>query len=124
MASVAYALGILSEHYNLIVITSRIPSWEQVTREWLKSHFGDVFKGIYFAKGRQEGFTKSKGDICKEVGASWLIDDSPVHCASAADQGIKAILFGDYGWHHNAPTDLPRCKDWPAVVEFFDKQKI
>ena len=38
----------------------------------------------------------------------------------AVEKGVDAVLFGSYGWQHEAPEHLPRCKDWPAVLEFFD----
>jgi glycerol uptake facilitator-like aquaporin len=55
-----------------------------------------------------------------KLGASWLIDDNPEHCLSAIAHGIETVLFGEYGWHFNAPEHLTRCKDWRAVLEYFD----
>ena len=39
------------------------------------------------------------------------------HSKTALDAGIKVILFGTYGWHHKAPKDMVRCRDWAAVLE-------
>ena len=65
---------------------------------------------------------KTKGELCQELNVSWLIDDNPEHCLSAVDAGVEAILFGEYGWHHEAPMHLTRCKDWPSVVDYFNEK--
>jgi hypothetical protein len=62
----------------------------------------------------------TKGQICKKLGASYLIDDNVGHCEKAIEEGVSAVLFGEYGWHGDAPDKLVRCKDWPAVLEYFD----
>ena len=51
------------------------------------------------------------------IGASYLIDDSFGHCELAAEVGIKAILFGNYGWNRQQTLidGIVRCKDWDAV---------
>jgi 5'(3')-deoxyribonucleotidase len=116
-----FAVTELSKRYDLVVITARDPSWEQATLTWLDKNCPDIFKRILFA-GKSQETSKTKGELCVELGASWLIDDNVDHCLSAVELGIEAILFGEYGWHHKAPKDLTICKDWPAVLEYFDGQ--
>lgn len=117
----AFALGELSKKYKIVLVTSRNPSWEKATQAWLKTHFSEHTLELYFAKSHEtQTGEKSKGEICLEVGASWLIDDNPHHCLSALESGVKAVLFGVHGWQHDAPANLLRCKDWPAVLEYFD----
>lgn len=110
----------LSEKYRLFVVTARNVEWETATRRWLSSHFPDVFADIYFAG--DHGGNQTKGELCVEIGAEWLIDDNVGHAQTALEQGIKVVLFGDYGWHKNIEIheDIVRCKDWPAVLEYFD----
>ncbi len=120
LAGAAFALGELSKKYQWIIITSRPHTWEPKTKEWLKTQLGDIFVSIHFTEKDDE--KKSKGQLCKELGAEWLIDDNIEHCQSAKNEGIKAVLFGDYGWHHEAPADLVKCKDWPALLEYLNEQ--
>lgn len=115
MAGVKEAIAELGEHYDIVFITARDVAWEKATRVWFASHFDNDIE-LYFSEGyRNRGM--SKGKICKELGAQWLIDDVPNHCQSAIDEGVGAILFGDYGWHGNAPEGIVRCEDWKSVLK-------
>ena len=42
------------------------------------------------------------------------------HCISASEYQVEAILFGEFGWHLDVPNNMQRCKDWPAVLEYFN----
>ena len=120
-AGAAVALTELSKRFKIILITARNPAWEKATKEWLHRHFADTVAEVYFSEGpRTSTGKKTKGELCRELGASWLVDDNPTHCLSAVEEGAEAILFGEFGWHHKAPDHLVRCKDWPAVLEYFD----
>lgn len=116
----AYAIGELAKHYDIAIITARDTKWKNATHKWLADKFGDVFIDIYFAGNSLDKTAKTKGQACREVGAEWLIDDNPEHCITAQAEAVKAILFGDYGWHHEAPKDITRCSDWPAVLDYFN----
>lgn len=52
------------------------------------------------------------------------IDDQLKHCQAAASLGIKAVLLGDYPWNRTEklPSGVTRCKDWPAVLEYFNER--
>jgi 5'(3')-deoxyribonucleotidase len=113
-------LSSLNETYELLVVTARNPSWEAATRAWLDSNFPGIFTRIIFGGRRDDPAGVTKGDWCVETGAKWLIDDNVVHCMGANDRGVKAILFGTYGWQTDVPADLIRCKNWQEVKEFFD----
>ncbi len=117
MQGVKDAITLLSKDYDVVFVTARDVSWEKATRQWFMHHFdGDI--ELYFSEGyRNKGMTK--GQICKEIGATWLIDDVPKHCESALKEGLRAILFGDYGWHGDPPEGVIRCADWKAVQKVF-----
>jgi len=107
----------LSERYSLIVVTSRPATWRKATERWLERHFKDMFSQILFIE-ETEGETK--GRLCREHDADWLIDDNVEHAQSAVDEGLEVILFGDYGWHHKVPAHFHRCKNWRQVLEYFN----
>lgn len=119
IASAALVIKELQKEFHIILLTSRNPALEEGTRRWLKENIeGDV--ELYFAKNGRMNIGRSKGELCKELGAFLLIDDNIEHCQSAVDNGIEAILFGEYGWQTSGVEGSIRCKDWPAVLEYLN----
>ncbi len=60
----------------------RLPS-QDLTRRWLSSHFPDTFDAFLFGNHYSTtGQKRTKADMCKDVGAVALIDDS-VKCVSS-----------------------------------------
>jgi 5'(3')-deoxyribonucleotidase len=116
------ALEQLKENYDLVIVTARRKHIVDTTIKWLDKYFPEVFKGIHFVPIWVPSNKITKGDICKQVGADYLIDDVPKHCNLAAEVGIKAILFGDYSWNRNTEIakDVVRCKDWQSVLNYFN----
>ncbi len=116
----SFAVHELSKRFHIILITARDPIWEKETRRWFKDHFAQDDIEVYFIGYHKTDTSKTKGQLCRDLGASLLIDDNPEHCQSVIDEGIKAILFGEYGWHTTIPKEAIICKDWPAVMEYIN----
>ena len=126
------ALVELSKDYKLVILTSRTSDVSADTVEWIKGYFGDLFSDMHFAgiwerlnrgEAKTEDVIKiTKGDIAKDIGADYLIDDQPKHCIAAAEAGIKSLLFGDYRWNRGVKLapNMVRARDWQEVLEFFD----
>ena len=95
----------LTKKYNLVIATSRRTLLVKDTLEWINQYFPDIFSEIYYAgiwdddTKRQHAHLKTKGDLVKQIGANYLIDDQPKHCIAAARAGVKTVLFGDYPWN-------------------------
>jgi len=120
------ALGYLKENFRLEIVTARGADYEKPTIAWLKKHAPDIFDNVHFLELWDEADNKAtKALVCQKIGAGYLIDDSPAHCNIAAETGVSALLFGEYGWNIAAEVHagVTRCKDWPAVLEYFDGQK-
>ena len=122
VAGAQYAVNELLQEYDVVLITSRSASMEHATRDWIETHFSGKLPELHFATSRFDRSRKTKGQLCKELGASWLIDDNPEHCQTALDEGVAAILFGEYGWHHSHPEKVIKCTSWPAVLEYFSNK--
>ena len=119
IASASLVIEELQKKYHIILVTSRNPALEAGTRVWLKEHLdGDI--ELYFAKNGRMNIGRSKGELCKELGAFMLIDDNIEHCQSAIDNGIEAIVFGEYGWQNAHVEGAVKCRDWPAVLDYFN----
>jgi 5'(3')-deoxyribonucleotidase len=110
----------LNKRYDIVLITSRNTSWEDATRRWCKDYIFDHDINLFFTGSRHDSDYKPKGQLCKQLGVSILIDDNPTHCRSAIEEGVEALLFGSYGWHYDIPEQAVRCKDWPTVLEYFN----
>lgn len=119
VAGAKQAIEKLAARYRIALITGRSASWEAATRHYISAKFEGLEADIHFAK-RREGI--SKGQICRQLGASWHIDDNPADCQSVLDESksTEAILFGEYGWHQDVSGGFIRCKNWLEVMEYFD----
>ncbi|EER10655.1 conserved hypothetical protein [Perkinsus marinus ATCC 50983] len=78
------------------IVTSRQDQIRQDTYDWIFKNFGipssRVHLGNHFGlSGKQI----SKADMCKDIGASLLIDDNPTYINDAVSHGFGGILF-DY----------------------------
>ncbi|MEO8105638.1 MAG: hypothetical protein ABI602_04900 [Candidatus Saccharibacteria bacterium] len=121
----------LHQGYSLIIITSRRSSVEKLTRQWVRKHYGELFDDIKFAgifetPFESDVFTRTKADLFSSNQVSYVIDDQLKHCLAGAELGIEAILFGDYPWNSSVttlPENVTRCRDWPAVKEYFDARQ-
>lgn len=117
------AIKQLRKRYDLVIISNQQLFQGKYSQIAIKKHFGNAFKDIYFTALPAPGHDPlSKSEICKKVGATYLVDDTiknAVHCAA---EGIEVILFGDYHWNkqEDLPAGITRCRDWQEVLEYFD----
>jgi hypothetical protein len=94
-------------------VTSRQNTLQEITKQWIDAHFPSVFEGVHFGNhyASDGSPSRSKAEICKELGAVALIDDSRHHAVSAAKAGVPlVILFGDYGWNKPSLGVAPESK--------------
>ena len=125
-AEAVQAIHTLAVVYELAVITARDTIIQSVTQDWLDKHFTDLFKAAHFtAQFSLEAKARSKVDVCSDIGAAFLIDDTFSTCAGVAEKGMIGLLFGDYPWNEGAALTerVVRVKDWAAVLEYFDAQR-
>ena len=122
----------LKERYRLILITSRQTRLKPETMAWLDRHFPGVFSDIHFMgiwerydhTNAEERAKITKAEMCKQLGADYLIDDQLKHCLGAAEAGVPSLLFGEYGWNKadQLPDGVTRVRDWGEIEEYFDAQ--
>lgn len=112
------ALDRLADHYDLAIVTARPLEIVETTRRYVGRHFPERFVDMRFVPIWEPDNKITKGDICRDMGASCLIDDMSRHCSAAAEKGIPAVLFGDYGWNRKVqvPTGVQRCQTWDEVT--------
>jgi 5'(3')-deoxyribonucleotidase len=120
----------LKERFDLIVVTARRQQIKGETLAWLQQKYPGVFEDdrIFFAGFydtiRADSSVRNKGALLKSLHADYLIDDQPKHCNGADEQGIRALLFGDYAWQRNALINpgVKRVGSWAAVREYFNAE--
>ncbi len=113
----------LTEDHELHVITSRIDKVKDETTFWLNKHFSNSFHKIHFT-GEMLGknaIKKTKGDICKELGITLMIEDALHYAQEIAGKGVKVLLF-DWPWNQTdtLPSNIVRVKSWKEIVEYIN----
>jgi 5'(3')-deoxyribonucleotidase len=113
----------LRRDYDLAIVTNRSPLSLDRTYEWVDRHLPNTFRDIHFtALWRDDGELATKAEVCRDIGADYLIDDYVEHCNPAAEASIQPLLFGEYGWNigEDLHPKVVRVAGWSAVREFFD----
>lgn len=116
------AIDRLSRKYDLEVITARDQIFDSSTTAWIEEKVSKVFKNINFvgyAPIKEKPITKA--EVCLDIGAIAMIDDSLPYLKQCVEVGVDGILFGDYPWNQveNLPAGITRLENWQAVAEYF-----
>lgn len=115
--------------YRLVVVTARNKEVEHASWKWVNRHFGDVFeciictgqfanaqkavldgtyKDLVANKGHAVATKLSKAQICVDIGARLLIDDSVENAVACVQHVVESsgtvtpphvLLFGSYEWN-------------------------
>ncbi|KAF5327119.1 hypothetical protein D9619_004722 [Psilocybe cf. subviscida] len=95
--------------YRLIIVTARKEDEQDQSWEWVQKYFPGIFESIVCTgqfkdahKTGHEIVTKlSKAQVCDDLGAKLLIDDSAENAlqCSTASPAVPVLLFGDYQWN-------------------------
>lgn len=129
MAHIAEAEGVLrslAERYELVITTARRQEVSQVTRQWIDAYFSGIFRDIHHVNiwdtEQPDAHTYTKAEVCKQIGASYLIDDQSKHCNAAQLAGVQAILYGNYPWNRSDEIveGVVRCANWYEILDYFD----
>lgn len=107
----------LAKNHELHLITARDKSVERVTMAMLDQYLPNCSTSI-----EHVGKDRSKGEVCKVLGADILIDDNMKHLIDGLAHGMPsggALHFGDYPWNSSEvlPEGIVACSDWEAVVQ-------
>ncbi|MEK7461706.1 MAG: hypothetical protein AAB586_01405 [Patescibacteria group bacterium] len=110
----------LKQHHILHVITAKPEELKNISLEWLDKHFPQTFAGIHFTNQYQyqeKGLKRTKGEVCKELGVEFFVDDSLHNVNDIASFGIPALLF-DAPWNQGEiKPPIHRVYSWDEIVE-------
>lgn len=117
------AISRLAKNHTLVIVTARFPDLRSVTEEYINTYFGQYISDIHMAGYPEDVFgMRPKVDVCSEINAIALIDDSLSHVSDCASAGMQGVLFGDYSWNKQEgelPDRVVRCTNWGEVAEYF-----
>lgn len=119
------AIAILGEKYDIKAVTARHPRFENPTVQYLMHYFEGMIADVTLVGHIQTmDVIRTKAEVCHEIGAIALIDDSVQHVFGCAQDGIQGVLFGDYPWNQvdELPVGVVRHKNWNGVLEYFNGQ--
>lgn len=113
----------LAEQHELHLVTGRSDFLESVTMNMLDTYFPGCFQSVehtnYIVMSTSTAKTRTKGEVCAQIGADILIDDHITHGKSVIAAGVKrVIVFGNYPWnqHDALPRGMVRCVNWGETL--------
>ena len=111
------ALIEISKENDIFFITSRPKIIEDKTHFFLNNLLGEINFKLHFSGGTWEG-SKAKGDLCKEIGIDFFIEDNSNYALGCAENGIQTFLF-DKPWNKDCVEheNIVRVKNWKAILE-------
>jgi len=107
----------LSKNNKIFFITSRVHA-KDGTLESLNKNFSEInFELIFSSNPYHKNEGKSKGEICKELGINFMIEDDIKHCEECIQKGIKVFLL-DKPWNQKylENEDIIRVKNWNEIL--------
>ena len=112
------AIKELSKSHELIILTARHPKYKEITNNFLKKYFGDIFLDILYTGEIfvKEGITKA--DLCKNFNIKLIIEDNMVFSFECAKKGIKVFLL-DKPWNQNYKEheNISKVYHWNEILE-------
>lgn len=121
------AVNRLAEKHKLFMVTARANNLASMTYEMIARYFPGCFAGVELTShfGEQEN-RRSKGDVCRQIGANIIIDDNMHHIIDSIGKSkISGLLFGSYQWNQAEESTLiggvTRCRTWSEVEKEIER---
>lgn len=105
--TMVYVRKLAEAGHELHVVTGRQDLQQAETAFQLDKFYPGIFTSVehtnMYASGKNAHLKRSKGEVCKAIRASILVDDHAGHVIDALDRGVeKAILYGNYPYNRDA----------------------
>ena len=113
------ALDVLADDgHSFIIMTSRPSVHREHLEGWVERHIPHHVQEVHMYEGDSNRPTthQNKGEICAGLGVDLLIDDNHAYVATAIDNDLQGIVFGNNSWTQPI-KDVPHASDWSEVVE-------
>ncbi|MGZ6004568.1 MAG: 5' nucleotidase, NT5C type [Candidatus Saccharimonadales bacterium] len=113
----------LASKYRLVLLTARQSFYRGYTEKFVEKHYPGIFESVrYTHEPKTPEIEIPKVEICKQLKAVAIIDDSLKNASQCAEAGIEGILFGDFSWNEadKLPENCVRLLNWRQVAEHFN----
>lgn len=115
------AIPRLQDRFSFLGVSAQAKIIEAVKLTWLDDSAAGLFDETHFINPF-EGDSRSKADVCAQIGAPILIDNTFRHCKIAVEAGMTAILFGNQPVPEDAPTErFYTGRDWLETEYVLDE---
>ena len=113
------ALEELSFHYNIIAITGRDGTYQEITKALLERLL--VTKhvvGIVHASSDKKSHFPNKGSACRYYNIRVFVEDAPYHTRSIINSGTPCLLY-DTPWNRDIEEhpDVRRVFSWSEIPD-------
>ena len=95
----------LKQEHDLYVITARPSYMGDKTKKWIESNYGTCFKDIICTdQVFEKDNARKKSDVCNDLGAKLMIEDSVSHAHDCVSEDIDVFLM-DMPWNQSYKSD-------------------
>lgn len=114
-------VAFLKRKHDLIVVTSRQHELTTHTKKWIKKHFNNIFRDIYITNHphfARSGKTKTKREVCDELGVQILIEDSIGYATECVTDDRKIFLLNT-PWNQDDTShpNIYRVNSWKELIK-------
>lgn len=106
--------------YELAIVSSRPSIHFAATEAWIAKNFSGLNIELLLAGQKHLNIPgRTKSEICKFIGADYIVDDAPHHIDDCSCEGISCFLW-DRPWNQNfEETDMiRRVKSYDELISF------
>lgn len=114
-----YAVDELLKKYDLIVLTSRVFEFRDLTTTWVNKYFSNKFKEIVITNKMANNKlpSREKYEICLEKGIETMVEDNLHYALQNSNHQIKTFLI-DRPWNQDGqlPDPVKRVYSWNEII--------
>ena len=114
-------VGVVARQHELAIITARPISLTTQTHDWLGKYFPGEFSSVYLTNQASiDGPRRTKSEVCLEIGAGILIEDTLENAEECASKGIDVLLY-ERPWNRDVVglhERITRVRSWKEVVDY------
>jgi uncharacterized HAD superfamily protein len=110
----------LEKKYKIYIITARPDEFKEKTKMFFEKNLPELEYEIIFT-GKFVKESKSKGEICKEIGVDIFVEDNFEYAKSASDLGVRTFLI-TRPWNQGKEDDkIIRVDNWSELMRCLDE---
>lgn len=120
-----------SQGIDLVGITWRLQEYESWTTQALQQYYANILSKVIYLNAYADinaatVTTRTKSDICKEIGATVMVEDDLHYAQELADNGIKVYLL-DKPWnreYHNIHPNIIKVNTWKDILNSWKWNRV